>query len=395
MVNCSTGIFTEMDKFVHLSQELQDLESHQMRRKCVQIDSAQGPVVQIDGRQVVLFCSNNYLNLANHPKIRQAAVEAIEKYGWGSASSRLVSGTMTPHIDAQNAWASFFQKPAALFFNSGWNANNAVLATLPQKGDIVLMDRMDHASIIDTVRSSEAQFHSYRRDNMERLEKYLADPQYRSKYIVTESIFSMDGDTADLKALVELKNKYNAILILDEAHAVGCRGTRGAGLAEEQNVLNEIDILVAPLGKGPACGGAIVAADQVIVDYLVNKARSFIYTTAPSPVMAAASLAALDIIQSEPQRRSDLKHNADFLCKQFAKMRLQIIPGGTHIIPVILGSVDKTVTTSKKLLEKGYFCTAIRPPTVPVGTERLRISVQCNHTQKHLDGLCDFLRQIF
>jgi 8-amino-7-oxononanoate synthase len=342
-----------------------------------------------------LFCSNNYLNLANHPKIRHAAAEAIEKYGWGSASSRLISGTMAPHIDAQNAWAAFFGKPAALFFNSGWNANNAVLATLPQKGDIVLMDRMDHASIIDAVQSSQAQFHTYRRDNLKRLEKYLADPQYRCKYIVTESIFSMDGDTADLNALVELKNKYHAILIVDEAHAVGCTGSRGAGLAEEQHILSEVDIIVAPLGKGPACGGAIVAAQTIVTEYLINKARSFIFTTAPSPVTAAVSIAALEIIESEPQRRSDLKQNADFLRKQFTEMGLHIAPGATHIIPVILGSVDKTVTTSKSLLEKGYFCSAIRPPTVPAGTERLRISVQCEHTQEQLAGLCNALREIF
>jgi 8-amino-7-oxononanoate synthase len=384
-----------MDRFVHLSQELQDLESQQMLRKCIRIDSAQGTTVQIDGKEVVLFCSNNYLNLANHPKIRQAAIEAIEKYGWGSASSRLISGTMTPHVEAENAWAKFFGKSAALFFNSGWNANQAVLSTLPQKGDIVLMDRMDHASIIDAVRSSEAQFHTYRRDNPDRLEKYLCDPQYRCKYIVTESIFSMDGDTADLKALVKLKNKYNAILIVDEAHAVGCTGMHGTGLAEELGVLNEVDIVVAPLGKGPACGGAVVAADKVVVDYLVNKARSFIFTTAPSPITAAASLAALEIIQSEPQRRSYLKQNTDFLRGQFTQMGLNIGSSTTHILPVILGSTHKTVTIAQKLLEKGYFCCAIRPPTVPAGTERLRISVQCAHTQQQLAELSKALLKLF
>jgi 8-amino-7-oxononanoate synthase len=382
-----------MDKFIHLSQELQDIQSQQMYRKCIQIDSAQGPTVWIDGREVVLFCSNNYLNLANHPKIRQAAVEAIGKFGFGSAASRLISGTMTPHIEAEKAWAKFFGKPAALFFNSGWSANQSVLTTLPQKGDLVLMDRMDHASIIDAVRTSNAQFHTYRRDNLERLEKYLSDSQYCCKYIVTESIFSMDGDTADLKALVELKNKYNAILIVDEAHAVGCMGERGAGLAEERDVLNEVDIVVAPLGKGPACGGAIVAAGKVVIEYLINKARPFIFTTAPSPAAAAASLAALEIIQHEPQRRSHLKQNADFLRRQFSQMGLNIGLSTTHILPVILGSAEKTVETAQKLLKKGFFCSAIRPPTVPAGTERLRISVQCEHTEEHLIRLCEALRQ--
>jgi len=382
-----------MDKFIHLSQELQDIQAQQMYRKCIRIDSAQGPTVWIDGREVVLFCSNNYLNLANHPKIRQAAVEAIGKFGFGSAASRLISGTMTPHVEAEKAWAKFFGKPAALFFNSGWSANQSVLTTLPQKGDLVLMDRMDHASIIDAVRTSNAQFHTYRRDNLERLEKYLSDSQYCCKYIVTESIFSMDGDTANLKTLVELKNKYNAILIVDEAHAVGCMGERGAGLAEERDVLNEVDIVVAPLGKGPACGGAIVAAGKVVIEYLINKARPFIFTTAPSPAAAAASLAALEIIQHEPQRRSHLKQNADFLRRQFSQMGLNIGLSTTHILPVILGSAEKTVETAQKLLKKGFFCSAIRPPTVPAGTERLRISVQCEHTSQHLSGLCEALRQ--
>jgi len=156
-----------------------------------------------------------------------------------------------------------------------------------------------------------------------------------------------------------------------------------------------VDIISAPLGKGPACGGAIVAADQVVIDYLINKARSFIFTTAPSPVMAAVSIAALELIVSEPQRRTDLKKNTEYLSKEFAKIGLNVLPGATHIIPVILGSVEKAVTTSKKLLENGYFCSAIRPPTVPAGTERLRISVQCEHTQKHLAGLCAVLKNIF
>jgi len=170
-------------------------------------------------------------------------------------------------------------------------------------------------------------------------------------------------------------------------------GERGAGLAEERDVLNEVDIVVAPLGKGPACGGAIVAAGKVVIEYLINKARPFIFTTAPSPAAAAASLAALEIIQHEPQRRSHLKQNADFLRRQFSQMGLNIGLSTTHILPVILGSAEKTVETAQKLLKKGFFCSAIRPPTVPAGTERLRISVQCEHTSQHLSGLCEALRQ--
>ncbi len=365
-----------------------------MTRRCTCIDSAQGPTVVMDGRECVLFCSNNYLNLANHPAIRQAAMQSVEKYGWGSAASRLISGTMRPHVEAEKAWAEFFGKESALLFGSGWGANQSVLTTLPGKGDIVLMDRMDHASIIDAVKDSQASFHTYRRDNLGRLEHFLANPLYRCKYIVTESVFSMDGDTADLKTLVELKNKYNAILIADEAHSVGCMGSRGAGLAEELGILDEIDIAIAPLGKGPACGGAIVAAPKVAIDYLVNKARPFIFTTAPSPVLADVSVAALNLIRNESHRRICLKQNADTLRKQLAESGLNIGQSTTHIIPVLIGSSAQAVQTAQQLKQQGYYLTAIRPPTVPSGTERLRISVQSDHTPTQIQGLCKALAEI-
>lgn len=381
-----------MDKFGHLSQELQDLELQQMLRQCRCLDSAQGPAVQMDGREFILFCSNNYLNLANHPKIRKAAAAAIELYGWGSASSRLISGTMAPHREAEQTWAAFFGKQAGLFFGSGWSANQSLLTTLPSKGDLVLLDRMDHASIIDAVRTSDAEFHTYRRDNLDRLEKHLADSQFRTKYIVTESIFSMDGDAADLLALVELKNKYNAVLIVDEAHAVGCLGKTGAGLAEESELLEQVDIVVAPLGKGPACGGAIIAADQVVIDYLINKARPFIFTTAPSPVLAAVSITALELIRNEPQRRFRLKQNSEMLRKILGTMGFDTGQSTTHIVPAILGSAERAVSVAASLFENGYFAAAIRPPTVPAGKERIRISVQCDHTVEQIEGLCRTLR---
>jgi 8-amino-7-oxononanoate synthase len=383
-----------MDKFEHLLQELQDLESAQMNRRCLCLDSAQGPTAYIAGKEVVLFCSNNYLNLANHPKIRQTASEAIEHYGWGAASSRLISGTMTPHCRAEQVWAAFFDKQAALFFGSGWSANQSILTALPGKNDIVLIDRMDHASIIDAVRTSDAQFHTYRRDHLDRLEKYLADPKYRAKYIVTESIFSMDGDTADLKALVELKNKYNAILIVDEAHAIGCIGKTGAGLAEELEISDQIDIIVAPLGKGPACGGAIIAGNQTVIDYLINKARPFIFTTAPSPVLAQVSITALELIQNESQRRLRLKQNANLLRQELHSTGFNTGQSTTHIVPIILGSPKLAVSAAASLFTNGYFAAAIRPPTVPAGTERLRVSIQCDHTPSQIQGLCKALREI-
>ena len=299
---------------------------------------------------------------------------------------------MPPHLELENEAARWFEKEAALYFSSGWSANQALLATLPKKGDLVLMDRFDHASIIDAVKSCEADFRTYRRDNPERLEKYLADSRYRNRCIVTESVFSMDGDCADLAVLAELKNRYNAVLIADEAHALGCFGASGAGLAQEHGLLGEIDIIVAPLGKAAASSGACIAAPRTVIDYMINRARPFIYTTAPPPACAAAALKAILIIQEEPQRRKKLHENAKFLRDELTKMGLNIGRSTTQIIPLIVGDSQKAIQLAEHLDKKGFFILPIRPPTVPPGAARLRISVQSGHTHAQLESLLDALR---
>ena len=341
----------------------------------------------------MLFCSNNYLNLAGDGRIIEAACQAARQYGVGSAAARLVSGTMRPHIELEQSMARLLDKKAALYLPSGWAANQALLTTLPQKGDLVLIDRFDHASIIDAVRSGQAEFRTYRRDQLDRLERFLAEELYERKFIVTESVFSMDGDTADLAALVQLKQRYGAILIVDEAHAFGCMGENGAGLCQQQGVLDQVDIIVTPLGKAAAATGGIVAGPQVVIDYLVNKARPFIFTTAPSPMVAAGAVKAIEIIQSEPQRRERLMAGADSLRQRFLDMGLDIGQSTTHIIPVVLGDAQKAVAVSKSLAEAGFFVSAIRPPTVPPNTARLRISVQSDHTPAQREGLCQALQK--
>ena len=382
-----------MDFLTSLKEELKQLQQDDLLRRCICIDSPQGPTVRMaDGSKKMLLCSNNYLNLANDPHIKQAAIDALEKYGVGAAASRLVSGTMTPHTVLEDAFSKFLHKQAALYFPSGWTANQALLTTLPRKGDLVLIDRYDHASIIDAVKASEADFHTYRRNQPERPEKYLADKKYKNRFIVTESVFSMDGDTANLTELVELKDKYSATLIVDEAHSLGCFGPTGAGLCEQQGVLEHVDIIVAPLGKAVAAAGGIIAGPKVLKDYLINKSRPFIYTTAPSPVVAAAAAKSLEIIQTEPQRRRRLQDNAAYLRKRFTDMGLDIGHSTTQIIPVILGDSAKALEVSQKLFDAGFLLSAIRPPTVPPNTARLRVSVQSDHTQKQLDGLCKTLK---
>jgi 8-amino-7-oxononanoate synthase len=380
-----------MDKFAFLEDQLTELSKHSLLRSLRTIGSAQDTLVEIDGREKILFCSNNYLNLANDPVVMTAVKNAVDTYGYGAAASRLISGTMAPHTQVEKEFAQFLHTEAALMFTSGWSANEAVLKTIPQKNDLVLLDRLDHASIIDAAKSCSARFKTFRRNDFARLEKLLADPDYQHKFIVTESVFSMDGDTADLRKLVELKNAYNAILIVDEAHAIGCMGKTGAGLAEELNLLDEVDIVVAPLGKAFATTGAIVAAEKTVINYLINKARPFIYTTAPPPADCAAALAALRIAKTEFQRREKLKANADYLRTKLNKLGFNTGDSTTHIVPLIIGSSQDALESAKKLFDKGFFAPAIRPPTVQEGSARLRLSVQSKHTQKQMDMLCDAL----
>lgn len=380
-----------MENFDFLQIQLQELAAAHLLRTPRRIEGPQGTVITIDGNSKILFCSNNYLGLANHPAIIEAVCKAAREYGYGSAASRLISGTMQPHIELERAMAGLFQKESALVFPSGWTANEAILKTIPQKGDLVLLDKLDHASIIDAATSSDAEFKTYRRGALDRLEKALSDKNYNRKFIVTESIFSMDGDMADLHTLVDLKNAYNAILIVDEAHAVGCLGKTGAGLAEETGLLNEVDIVVATMSKALGASGGVVAAPKVVIDYMVNKARSFIYTTAPSPVNCAAALAALIILKTEPERKAKLAENAAYLRNRLKKLGLNTGDSTTHIIPVIIGSEKDTLAISQRLYEKGFFVAAIRPPTVAPGSSRLRISLQAEHTKEQIDALCNAL----
>jgi len=385
-----------MDKFAFLRDQLRALHDSDLFRRLRCVRSAAGPtvIVDSDSRPMVNFCSNNYVNIASDPHVVRLVAEAVRRWGYGASASRLICGTMIPHVELEERFAAFLGKEAAVMLPSGWMANDAVLRTIPQKGDLVLLDKADHASIIDAARAGDATFRTWRRSDPDRLRKFLSDDAYRRKFIVTESIFSMDGDAADLELLVELKNAHDAFLVVDEAHSVGCMGPAGAGLAEERGLLEQVDIVIAPLGKALGAAGAMVAAPQVVVDYLINRARPFIYTTAPSPVNCAAVSAALDIIGSQPQRRKKLAENASYLRKRLAESGLDIANSRSHIIPVIIGSSKHALAASKTLYDKGFLLPAVRPPTVPKGSARLRISVQSLHTRRQMDALVDALREV-
>jgi 8-amino-7-oxononanoate synthase len=380
-----------MSEFDFIKEHLSQLERENLLRKLLCIDSAAGPVIRIGNAEKVLFCSNNYLNLTNNPQIIAAAKGAMDQFGLGSAASRLISGTIRPHIELEKAIAKMFNKEAALVFPTGYMTNLAVLQTIPQKGDLLLLDKLDHASIIDAAKGGEAEFRTYHRTQFDRIEEFLSSDKYNRKFIVTETIFSMDGDFAQLKKLVELKKKYNAYLIIDEAHAFGCIGNTGAGLAEELGLLNDVDIVIATLSKAAGCMGGFVVGDKCVIDYLINKARPFIYTTAPLPANSAAAICAIEIIKNAKDKRKRLKENADYLREKLKKLGLNTGTSSSHIIPVIIGDNKKTLEISEKLFEKGFLVVAIRPPTVAPGSARLRISVQCDHTKEQIDSLCKAL----
>jgi 8-amino-7-oxononanoate synthase len=383
-----------MANFDFIKNELNELKQNDLLRVPVRIDSAHDTIIRIKESEKVLFCSNNYLNLAGNEQIIAAAKETIDKFGYGSAASRLISGSIKAHIELEEKLAQMFDKEAALVFPSGYMTNLAVLQTIPQKGDLILLDKLDHASIIDAAKSSKAEFRTYHRTQFDKLENLLTNEKYVSKFIVTESIFSMDGDFAPLEKLVELKKKYGAYLIVDEAHAFGCMGETGAGLAEELDLLDEVDIVVATLSKSAGCSGGFVASEKCVIDYLINKARPFIYTTAPSGSNSAAALCAVEIIINAGDRRAKLKQNADYLREKLKNLGLDTGASTSHIIPVIIGDNKKTLEISEKLFEKGFFVVAIRPPTVAPGTARLRISLQCDHTKEQIDSLCRTLGEI-
>lgn len=383
-----------MEKYEFLYKELEELRSESLFRSPKCITAIHNTHIRTDersGSEKICFCSNNYLGLAGDGRLIEAAAKALRRYGVGSGASRLISGTLKPHRDLEEAFAAWVGKERALYFPSGWMANQALLTTLPGRGDLVMSDRLNHASIIDALQAGAADFRTWRRSQPERLGKYLEDSRYRSRFIVTETIFSMDGDCADLPSLVKMKKRHDAILIVDEAHGLGCFGATGAGWSQEQGLLDEVDIVVAPLGKAAASSGALVAGPAVVIDYLVNRARPFIYTTAPLPACAAAALAAIRIIQDEPDRRARLRENADYLRSRLNAMGLNTGKSVSQIIPVIIGDSEKTVRVAEGLEHDGFFIPAVRPPTVPAGTARLRVSVQSGHTREEMDRLCEAL----
>ncbi len=368
-----------------IAERLAELRNRGLHRRLRLIEGRQGPRVTLDGREVLLLCSNDYLGLAAHPRVRGAAAEAAMRWGAGSGASRLISGNMQPHGRLERRLAEFKGYESALLFGSGYLANTGTIAALAGRGEVVFSDELNHASIIDGCRLSRAETFVYRHADTEHLSWGLRKAGERAALIVTDGVFSMDGDLAPLPQLVELATRHNCRLMVDEAHATGALGPGGRGSVAAADLSGEVDVVIGTLGKALGSYGAYACADRDTTEYLLNTARSFIFSTAPPPPAAAAALAALDVLAARPERVERLGANASTLRDALAGQGLS--PGGTEtqIVPVTVGDAGLAMELSERLLERGVFAQGIRPPTVPEGSSRLRFTVMSTHRRQELE----------
>ncbi len=367
-----------------LGERLDELRDRGLRRRMRLVDGAQGPRVMLDGEPVLLLCSNNYLGLAEEPAVRQAAAEAAMRWGAGAGAARLISGNMTPHQRLERSLAAFKGYEAALLFGSGYLANSGVIAALADEGGVVFSDELNHASIIDGCRLSRAETFVYRHGDLDHLAWGLREAGGRASLIVTDGVFSMDGDLAPLAGLLELARENGARLMVDEAHATGAIGPGGRGSVAAAGLSGEVDVVVGTLGKALGSYGAYVCGTAATVEFLLNTARSFIFSTALPPPTVAAAEAALALLEAEPARVERLRRNGAVLRSTLAAEGLAAGSGTSQIVPVEVGDAALTMELSERLLERGVFAQGIRPPTVPEGSSRLRFTVMSTHREAEL-----------
>ncbi len=382
-----------------LRSVLQGAEAQGLRRRLRVIDSLHGTTITLGGREVQNFSSNDYLGLASHPALAEAMAQAAERWGAGATAARLICGTTQEHAALEEELAAAKGVEATLVFSTGMAAATGAIPALMGKGDIIILDKLAHASLIDGARASEATLRVFPHNDLEKLESHLkwarekqGDQPEANIMILTESIFSMDGDLAPLAEIVALKERYGAILFLDEAHAVGVRGQGAQGLAGELGLSDRVEIQMGTLGKALGVSGGYIAGSRLLIDFLMNRARSFIFSTAPTPAVAAACRAALRIVQSEQGRmlRARLQKNLALFA---AELKLGERPQSA-IVPLILGSEERALTEAARLLESGFFVPAIRYPTVPRNTARLRVTLSAAHEPEQIKALAGVLQRV-
>ena len=375
-------------------QHLQKLEDQHLLRRLRTMTSATGPTVVLDNRRIILLSSNNYLGLATHPAVVEAAVSATRQYGAGSGASRLVCGTLPPHEALETALAQFKGTEASLTFAAGYLANISVIPTLIGKGGLILADRLCHASLIDGCRLSGATFRVYHHRDMSHLERLLARRSpVKPTLIVTDGLFSMDGDIAPLTDIATLAELYDAAVFVDDAHGTGILGRTGRGTLEHCDVESRLPYHMGTLSKALGSAGAYLAGSTAFITYLVNTCRAFTYTTAPTPASAAAATAALRVIEEEPDRRARLWHNRERLAQGLIGLGFPLTASESPILPILVGDADRTVSFAHTLMTYGVYAPAIRPPTVPPATSRIRLTITADHTSEHIDEALNALEQ--
>jgi 8-amino-7-oxononanoate synthase len=371
-----------------LGERLAEIDAAHLRRRLRVVDSAQGPVVERDGRELINFSSNDYLGLANDPRLKNAASAAIERFGAGAGSARLISGTQSPHAELEVALARFKRTEAALTFSTGHAAAMGAIPALVGSEDVVILDKLSHACLVDAARLSGATIRVFPHNHLEKLERLLA--WARENYakanvlVVTESVFSMDGDRAPLREIVELKDRFGAWLLVDEAHGVGVIGENGRGLAAELGIADRVEIQMGTLGKALGASGGAICGSRELIDFLLNRARSFIFSTAAVPAAAAAALEAVRLLEcgeGEPLRE-----------KLWANIRQLDASAGSAILPQMVGGEAEAVALSELLLDAGLLVPAVRYPTVARGQARLRVSVSAAHSAEQIARLAEALK---
>jgi glycine C-acetyltransferase/8-amino-7-oxononanoate synthase len=367
-----------------LANRLDELRAAGLHRSPRLVDGPQGPRVTLDGVEVLLLCSNNYLGLAGHQRVREAAAEAALEFGAGAGASRLISGTMSLHRRLERRLAAFKGSKAALLFGSGYLANTGTVAAIAGRGELVFSDRLNHASIIDGCRLAGAETFVYRHLDTEHLAWGLERARGRASLIVTDGVFSMDGDVAPVAELVELARRSRCRLMVDEAHGTGAVGPGGRGVVAEAGLSDEVDLVVGTLGKALGSYGAYVCAGAEVIELLVNIARPFIFSTALPPPAVGAALAALDLLEAEPRMVHRLARNAAILRYELARAGLDPGPSRTQITPLVVGEARRATELCEGSLARGVFAQAIRPPTVPEGGSRLRLAVMATHDADQL-----------
>jgi 8-amino-7-oxononanoate synthase len=376
------------------ARQLEALRALSLDRHLREISSPQGPIVDLGGKRLINFSSNDYLGLANDPRLREAATAAITEFGVGAGASRLISGTQSPHLRLEQSLAEWKRTEAALGFSSGYAAALGTIPALVGPKDVIILDKLCHASLIDGAKLSGATLRIFPHNHLGKLKNHLEWARRKSPVprilIVTESVFSMDGDRAPLREIVELKKNFDAQLFLDEAHSAGVIGPNGRGLAAEENLSDEVDIQMGTLGKAMGVSGGYICGSRVFIEWLINRARSFIFSTAPPAIVVAAANAALDFLSSTEgeERRRQLWRNIDILGKA-----LSIRPASA-IVPWIIGDEQAALAAARNLQEQGFLVPAIRYPTVAKGAARLRTTVSAAHEEQQLQSLVEAMERL-